>query len=159
MKNNTKELVTASLMAAMACVATMAIRIPSPLHGYINLGDTVVLLAGWYLSPFAAFLAAGIGSAMADVFSGYASYAVATFVIKGLMALVVHMIGKKNTAKVIGGTVGEIIMVAGYLAFESILYGFIPSLANVPANCVQGVACLIAALSLQKIFEKYKLMQ
>ncbi len=161
----TRNMVLASLLAALTCVATMVIKIPSPLHGYINLGDCVVLLAGWMLSPTYSFLAAGIGSALADVFSGYVTYAPASFVIKGVMALAAgyvfnHM---KNAAgelpaRIIGGTVAEIIMVAGYLMFESVLYGFVPSLANVPANAVQGVAGLIIGTALIKLFEKNKII-
>ena len=86
--NATKRIVMAAMLAALTCVATMVIKIPSPLKGYLNLGDCVVLLAGWMLSPVYGFLAAGIGSALADVFSGYVLYAPATFVIKGAMALV-----------------------------------------------------------------------
>ena len=162
MKITVKEMVRASLMAALACVATMVIRIPSPLHGYINVGDVVVLLSGWYLSPSLAFFAAGAGSGLADLFAGYIAYVPATFLIKGLMAVVAHFIFKKmrsSMGAIIGGVLAEVIMVAGYLGFESILYGFMPSLANVPANCVQGVFCLIAAVFLQKIFDKYKIMQ
>ena len=80
--NATKRIVMAAMLAALTCVATMVIKIPSPLKGYLNLGDCVVLLAGWMLSPVYGFLAAGIGSALADVFSGYVLYAPATFVIK-----------------------------------------------------------------------------
>lgn len=161
MKNQTKNLVTASLLAALTCVATMVIKIPSPLNGYINLGDCIVLLAGWLLQPMYGFLAAGIGSGMADLFSGYASYAPATFLIKGLMALAAHYIFtamKKSSggtvARAVSGVVAEAIMVGGYLLFESFLYGFAPSLVNVPANCVQGVAGLIIGVILVKIFEK-----
>ena len=39
----------------------MIIKIPSPLKGYLNLGDCVVLLAGWMLPPTYGFLAAGLG--------------------------------------------------------------------------------------------------
>ena len=85
----TKKLVIAALMAALACVVTMIVKVPSPLKGYVNLGDCIVLIAGWILSPVYGFMAAAIGSAMADVFSGYVLYAPATFAIKGLMALVV----------------------------------------------------------------------
>ena len=82
-KNATQKLVLAALLAALTCVATMIITIPSPLKGYLNLGDSVVLLAGWMLSPVYGFLAAGLGSALADMFSGYVIYAPATFVING----------------------------------------------------------------------------
>ena len=63
MKSQTQKLVTAALLAALTCIATMIIKIPSPMKGYLNLGDCVVLLAGWLLSPMYGFLAAGIGSA------------------------------------------------------------------------------------------------
>ena len=33
------------MLAALTCVATMVIKIPSPLNGYINLGDCIVLLS------------------------------------------------------------------------------------------------------------------
>ena len=51
MKTKTQKIVMASLLAALCCVATMIIKIPSPLKGYLNLGDCVVLLSGWILSP------------------------------------------------------------------------------------------------------------
>ena len=88
MNGKTKQIVTAALFAALACVATMVIKIPSPMDGYLNLGDCVVLAAGWLLAPGYGFLAAGLGSGLADLFSGYAAYAPATFAIKGLMALI-----------------------------------------------------------------------
>ena len=161
---NVKKIVMSALLAALTCVATMVIKIPSPLNGYINLGDCVVLAAGWMLSPAYAFLAAGLGSALADLLSGYALYAPATFLIKGLMALVafygINLLQKKIgrlPSKIISGTVAEAVMILGYLAFEGFLYGFIPSLANVPANGVQGVAGLIVGIVLVKIFEKAKI--
>ncbi len=155
----TKKIVLSALLAALVCVATMIIRLPSPLGGYINLGDGIVLLCGWLLSPVYGFLAAGIGSGLADILSGYVAYAPATFVIKGGMALLAYGIakGQRNrpfTARLISGIVAEIVMVGGYLAFESFLYGFVPSLVNVPANAIQGLAGLIVGLVLVRVFEK-----
>ena len=46
-----RTLVLAALFAALTCVATMVIQIPSPMNGYVNLGDCFVLLAGWVLGP------------------------------------------------------------------------------------------------------------
>ena len=90
MKTKTQKIVMAAMLAALVCVATMIVKIPSPLKGYLNLGDCVVLLSGWILSPVYGFLAAGIGSALADLFSGYVTYAPATFIIKGIMALIAY---------------------------------------------------------------------
>ncbi len=153
-----------AMFASLVCVATMIIKIPSPLHGYVNLGDCIVLLAAWVLSPVSAFFAAAVGSALADIFSGYAVYAPATFVIKGLMALAAYFVYKllakkmpKLPSRILAGLVAEAVMIGGYLAFESFLYGFVPSLANVPANAVQGAAGIIFGVLLAGVFEKYNI--
>lgn len=161
MYSKNKKIVLTALMAALICVATMIIKIPSPLGGYINLGDCLVLISGWILSPVYGFLAAGIGSALADLLSGYALYAPATFIIKGCMALVAFGIFKlmknktrKLPARLIGGILAEIVMVGGYFVFEGFLYGFGASLVNIPPNCIQGAAGIAIGLLLVKVFEK-----
>lgn len=165
MNTKTQKIVITALLAALACVATMIIRIPSPLKGYLNLGDCVVLVAGWMLSPAYGFLAAGIGSALADVFSGYIVYAPATFVIKGLMAVIAfygfRLLNKKLgnlPSRIISGTAAELVMVLGYYVFEGFLYGFIPSVVNIPANAMQGLAGLIVGVVLMKLFDKSKII-
>ena len=59
MKTRTHRIVISAMFASLACVATMIIKIPSPLGGYINLGDSIVLLAGMCLSPVYAFFCSG----------------------------------------------------------------------------------------------------
>lgn len=164
MKTRAKKIVTASLMAALVCVATMIIKIPSPLKGYLNLGDGIVLLAGWMLSPSLGFLTAGLGSGLADLFSGYVTYAPATFLIKGLMAVLafygfrlLHQKCGNLPARIISGVLAEGVMVLGYWIFEGFLYGFAPALINVPANGMQGIAGLIIGTLLIKILEKGKI--
>lgn len=164
MNTRTRKIVMASLLAALACVATMIIKIPSPLKGYLNLGDCIVLIAGWMLSPAYGFFAAGLGSALADLLSGYVTYVPATFIIKGLMAFAAlrgfQMLNNKIgnfPARIVSGIVAEIIMVLGYYVFEGFLYGFGPSVVNIPANAVQGAAGIIVGVMLIKIFEKNKI--
>ena len=164
-KNLTKKLVMAAMLAALTCVATMIVKVPSPMKGYLNLGDCVVLLAGWMLSPIYGFAAAGIGSAFADLFSGYVIYAPATFLIKGLMALIacygfrfLYKAVGNLPARIVSGLVAEAMMVLGYLVFEGCLYGFGPSLVNVPANAVQGAAGLILGCVLVKAFGKKNML-
>lgn len=164
MNTRTKKIVIAAMLAALACVATMIIKIPSPLKGYLNLGDCIVLMAGWILSPAYGFLSAGIGSALADVFSGYIIYAPATFIIKGSMALIaffgfklLHNKIGNLPSRIIAAILAEIIMILGYFVFEGFLYGFVPSLVNIPANGVQGIAGLIIGVVLIKLFEKTKI--
>ena len=149
MNSNLKKIVMAALFAALACVATMSIRIPTPgTGGYIHPGDAIVILSGVILGPVWGLLAAGIGSAMADLLGGYFLYVPITFVIKGAVAFVAGMIYKKigktpkshYTAVVLGG-VGDFLC-------EMILYGISGAAASIPANLIQGISGLIISVVL-----------
>lgn len=153
----------AAMLAALTCVATM-VQIPSPLKGYLNLGDGVVLLIGWLLNPVYGFLAAGIGSALADLFSGYVMYAPATFLIKGMMALIsccgfklLHQKIGSLPSRILSGVTAEIVMILGYFVFEGFLYGFGTSATNTLFNGMQGSLGLILGCVLVKVFEKNKI--
>ena len=166
MKTATQKIVISSLFAALTCVATILIKIPSPLNGYINLGDGIVLLAAWVLPLPYGVIAAGLGSALADVFSGYFVYAPATFVIKALMAIVAYSLYKlfakkiKSTvSRIFSGILAEIVMILGYYLFEGVLYGFVSSLVNIPANAVQAVAGIVIGVALITIFEKQNIIK
>ena len=165
MRQNIRTLVTAALMAALACVATMIIKIPSPMKGYINLGDSVVLLAGWVLPPAYGFLAGGLGSALADLFSGYPVYVPATFVIKGMMALIARggfaLLRSKlgeTAARILSAAAAEIMMIIGYFIAAGFLYGFGPAMLNVPANAVQGIASVAIGILLINFIKKSKVL-
>lgn len=166
MRTRLKELIYVALLTSLVCVSTMVIKIPSPLNGYVNLGDCMVLIAGWCLSPVYGFLSAGLGSALADLFSGYALYAPATFLIKGLMALVafgtyklLHKKIGKLPSQIIGGVLAEALMILGYFVFEGFLYGFGPSAVNILPNAIQGIAGVTIGIVLLKALEKLKLLK
>ena len=134
------------------------------MQGYIHLGDAVVLLCGWTLGPVYGVSSAAIGSALADALSGYFIYIPATFVIKGLSALVgwllyILMSKKKKSIwwLVISALAAELLMVALYYVFEGFMYGFGASLVNIPANAAQGVAGVVLGIVLIKALEKTKL--
>ena len=165
MRSDVRKIVLSALMAALTCVATMIIKIPSPMKGYLNLGDCVVLTAGWMLPPCWGFLAAGLGSALADLFLGYPVYVPATFLIKGSMAVVAfygfHLLRKKFPAlpcRIMSGTAAEILMILGYFMFGGFLYGFAGAATNIPGNAVQGIAGLIIGIVLIKVLENSKMM-
>ena len=73
----TKKLILSALMAALTCVGTMIIKVPTPTMGYIHPGDGFVLLSGLLLGPLWGALAAGLGSALSDLIGGYFTSAVA----------------------------------------------------------------------------------
>ena len=115
-----RKLVLAALFAALCTVMTMVIQVPSPMQGYVNLGDCAVLLSAWVLGPWYGGAAAGLGSMLADLLS-YPHYAPGTLVIKFTMAVAAAYIFEamrersgKLAAQLIGGAAAEIIMVLGY---------------------------------------------
>lgn len=155
MNNNLKKLILAALFAALSCVATMSIRIPTPgTGGYIHPGDAIVILSGVILGPVWGFLAGGIGSALSDLIGGYFIYVPITFVIKGLVALAAGLlyqkIGKNQKSRyiaVILGGVADIILVAGgYFVCESFIYGA-GAAASIPANIIRVPADLLFPVS------------
>lgn len=153
MNKSLKKLVMAALFAALSCVATYIIHIPTPgTGGYIHPGDAFVILSGVFLGPVYGLLAGGIGSALADLIGGYFIYVPITFVIKGLVAFVAGIIfqkaGNSRISKQISVAVGgvfDILLVAGgYFIFEVFIYGIVAA-GSIPANIIQGASGLIIA--------------
>lgn len=151
------KLALASVFAALSCVATMVIQIPMPAtNGYINLGDCVVLLGAFLLGPVYGAAAGGIGSMLADVLLGYASYAPGTLIIKGLMALCAALVfralrEKSGLAIIAGALTGELIMVFGYFGYESLILGYgLAAAASIPGNAIQGTVGMIAGILVYK---------
>ncbi len=148
-----KALCFCALFAALTCVATL-ISIPLPI-GYFNLGDMVVIVGAWCLG-LPGIASAALGSALADIILGWAQYAPATAVIKGLMALVAYLLCKRLhlrsrpieiLLRVPVAILCETIMVGGYLFYEALIlrYG-IAAFASVGGNALQGLAGIIGSV-------------
>ena len=157
--DRTKLLVMTALFAALGYVATRVLMVPSPTGGYMNLGDTVVLLGAYLLGPVCGAVAGGIGPALADLLSGYAIYVPGTLVIKALMALTAALLyralGKKNWALVVCGAAAEAIMVVGYCLFDGFLAGNLAAgLAGIPSNLMQAAFGLAASTLLALVLKK-----
>ncbi len=112
-KENTNKLIMTGLMMAVITVTTMMIAIPVPFtNGYIHLGDSMIFLSVLILGWRHGAVAAGVGSAMADMFLGYVHWVPWTFAIKGLMALFMGitiekcMHNKRNTTIAVIVTAG-----------------------------------------------------
>ena len=129
-----KTLTWAGLMCAIVVVTTMfaAIPIPGVQGAYANAGDAAVYasphLLGW---PWGV-AAAAIGSMLADLLLGSALYAPATFVIKGVMALLAVKLAGKVKAMIPRFLICGGAMVLGYFLYECLIYG--ASTAVYPAD-------------------------
>ena len=155
-QDRVKLLVTTGLFAALGCVATMVLQIPSPTGGYMNLGDTVVILGAYLLGPVYGAIAGGVGPALADLLSGYPIYVPATLVIKAIMALAAaglfRVLGRRGL--LVCAAAAEVPMIAGYWLFDALLASLssgsafslclVGSAAGIPSNIVQAGFGLLA---------------
>ena len=161
MNKDTKRTVVNGIMAAMVCIATITIQIPMPgTNGYINIGDSVVFISAMLFGPITGMIAGGIGSAIADILSGYAHWAVFTIIIKGLEGYLVGIMMKKYSTiikSIFSTLIGTLIMVSGYFIFGIILKGnIIISALSIPANLIQGLVSMMIAIPITYSLRKVK---
>ena len=160
MNFKTKDLALIALFIALGTVATMIIRIPLPTSGYANLGDAVVLLAGWILGARNGALAAAFGTALADLI-GYPIYVPATFIIKFLVAFfAAKLLSRYESLSFIHlcviGLMCEIIMIVGYYIYDAILLQqMISPVLNLPGNLMQAIVGVLVAAFLYRHLSRF----
>lgn len=154
----TFKITVAAVFAALVFVVTSQIPpIPIPAtSGYFNIGETTVYIAALVFGPLVGALAGGIGSALSDVYLGYALFAPGTLFIKGGEGLIVGFLNVKlrrfipnlTVCASIAVIVGGLEMVTGYFLYEQFVIGypFVVALAEVPFNIVQMLIGLIVAI-------------
>ena len=163
-KNSTQRMVLTALFGALTCVATLVIMIPSPLGGYLNLGDTVVLLGGFLLGGWYGVTAAGVGSMLADFISGYLIYMPATLLIKALMSAIAGVLyqvirrgdrARTGKAALVAGLIAELWMVLGYYLFALLfLKEAGAAVLTIPGNLMQGAAGIVGATALAVMLDR-----
>lgn len=161
-KMNTRTLCLTAMMTAVVCVMTMVIQIPIPL-GYAHLGDAFILLTAAFLGKKEGIWAGGIGSALADLLTGYTQWVIPTFIIKAILAWIAGTImydhdGNCNIMNVrglIAAVVSMAWMVIGYVAAGAVLYGSVAAgLASGPGLCVKAVFNILVYFVVSFVFEK-----
>jgi len=161
MKNDdVRKLITAAMMAALTCIATLLIQYPT-VAGYTNLGDALVLLSAFLLGPVYGTAAAGLGSMLADLIAGYGYYAPGTLVIKGLSALIAALLlrglyrrGTEPNALRLAlcAVPGELAMIAGYFGYKALILGRgMAAAASIPNNGIQALVGIVLSALLFRL--------
>ncbi len=154
-KNLYSTIAQSAVFTAIVFVFTFIIRIPVPATGgYYNIGESGVYLAALLGGPIVGAVAGGLGSALADVVSGYFIYAPATFIIKSLEGFIVGYMFRTlvrnqlnlKLSSALSCLLGGTIMVTGYLLYETFLINFASALIEVPVNIGQVLIGLIVAI-------------
>lgn len=151
-KATTFYIVLIALFSALVCVLTIFVQIPYG-KGYINFGDTLIFLAASLLGPVGGMISGAIGSSLADIFSGFATYAPFTFVVKGgegfLCGILYSYVFRKQRPilrRLFSMLIAGAWMVIGYFFTDLMLYGWEASLANFISGPIQAGASLVVAL-------------
>jgi len=155
---NQKKVILTGVITALTAVVTRVIQIPTPLTGgYINLGDIIIIFAGFYLGSRTGAIVGGIGSAIADILSGYPFYFM-TLIIKGLEGAMAGLpifsfredkSDAENEARLLSaGVCAALLMVAGYFVMQIFIFGIPKALSSLIPNGIQGAAGVFGALLL-----------
>lgn len=163
MKENTAKYVTVNALAiALVCIATMAIQIPIPL-GYMHLGNTCILLVAVLFGQTTGLLAGGIGSALADLLTGYTQWVLPTLIIKSIMGFAIGAIAHRkgtgfymvNIRTFLGSAAGIVIMIFGYFAAGAIMNGSIyTGWTQVPGLTLEGIIGMVVFYAIGLVLEK-----
>ncbi len=130
----------------------MIIHVPVPgVHGFVNFGDSVIILAALLFGPTVGFLAGGIGSGLADVLLGYPHWALLTFFIKGLEG---YIAGRFRNRPLLAGVLAALWMVFGYFVAAGFMYGWPVAASAIPGDSLQGGVSIIIALLLYRALKR-----
>lgn len=132
-----------AVMAAVVFVLTRMVQIPTPAKGYIHLGDAAIFFAGFAFGPWVGAVAGGLGTALADITSGYAQWAIPSFLVHGLQGWVVGALvrGRPDLVRILLAVLaGSLVVVGGYLIAGIILMGAAAAYLEIPANIIQALS-------------------
>jgi uncharacterized membrane protein len=166
------------IFAALSFVVTFLLQVPlrvfNPLsNGYLNLGDSVAILAGLLSTSIYAPLGAALGAGLSDLALTYVIYSPFTFAIKlmeGLAAgILFRAIAKRVStsvrparpglptipALILASLFGGLLMALGYFVAESSFLklldpalGLAVAFADLPMNLAQGFVGAFLAIAL-----------
>lgn len=120
-----------SIYTALVFVATIILQVYTPAtRGYFNLGEAAIYSIAIIASPIEAAIAGGVGSALADLLTGYGYFAPGTLIIKAIEGFAVSYLAHrliKYSQKVVKGVsvvisiaTGIIIATVGYLKLSGV---------------------------------------
>lgn len=160
-KNTKIKKVTLTALLAALCVISTLIYIPFS-AGFVNLGDCLMLLSGFMLGPLYGGIAAGLGSAAADLLLGYAIYTPATLLLKASGAAVFALIIRRHPGSRVtrfwAALAAEAIVSVGYFLWELIIYAQVTTaLVSALGSLVQSAIAIAGIMLLTHAADKIHL--
>lgn len=144
--NTTYMVAAAAIMTAIVVVFTYVVQVRNPASGgYFNLSDVAVIFSAIAFGPWIGLVSGGLGTAIADLASGYASFAPISFIAHGGEGLLAGYIVLQRPSWVgPAWLAGVVWMMLTYLVGETLLSGSAEAVADLlGSNWVQALAGLL----------------
>jgi len=157
-----------AVLTAVVVVFTIIVKIPTPTKGYLNLCDLAICFIAFTFSPMTALIAGGLGTAIADIISGYPQWAPISFIVHGLEGFIVALIVKRSAQEISDGVkvpfikvvlamISCVVIVAGgYFVLAAIFMsiGFGAAAAGIPGNIAQSGIGVVGGYALSRAVVK-----
>ncbi len=139
----TKQLTLYSLLIALVALSTMVISIPIGSSGYVNVGDSIIIVISLIYGTRCGMLCGGIGSLLADILLGYGYFAPFTLIVKGIEGYIIALFYKKYHNALLSSVVGVSWMIIGYFISSCIIEHVTIAISGVAFNATQAFICVI----------------
>lgn len=168
-KNNigskTRDVAFTGLLIALVFVSTRFINVRLPIAsngGLVHLGNVMLFTAAIVFGGKKGAIAGAFGMGIFDILSGWPLWAPFTFVIRGVMGLIVGKAayangknGENVTYNVIGILISSVWMIGGYYLTEVILYhNWITPVGSIVGNVAQLGVGLALGIPLSAILKR-----
>ena len=148
-----KRIVRIAMMAALIFAGTYTFKIPIAITGgYTHLGDCAIFVGVMLLGRKDGALAAALGAALSDLLSGAMLWVLPTFIIKGIMALIMGLaVEKLMPEHRYGWLIGEVL--------GGVLISPAAAIATIPTITMQTIAGIVIASVVITIMQSSNLIE
>ena len=160
-----KRIVRIAMMAALIFAGTYTFKIPIAITGgYTHLGDCAIFVGVMLLGRKDGALAAALGAALSDLLSGAMLWVLPTFIIKGIMALIMGLAVEKLMPEhrygwLIGEVLGGVCQIVGYQLVKIVLISPAAAIATIPTITMQTIAGIVIASVVITIMQSSNLIE
>jgi len=159
--NNPRTLANTAIMTALVLGLTFIHIMQTPTGGYIHFGDIAIYFASFAFGPWVGLVAGGLGTGLADMLSGYPSFAPMSLIVHGLQGFAAGWIARKNPRPLylaLAILAGGAIVIAGYFVGEAaipIFGGLTAAVGEIPGNVVQELIGALGAIVYTAVADAY----
>ncbi|MEA3308073.1 MAG: ECF transporter S component [Chloroflexota bacterium] len=140
-----------ALMSALIFVLTRTQLSVTPTGGYIHLGDAGIIFASLAFGPWVGMVAGGLGTALADITSGYAQWTIFSLGVHGAQGWAVGRLfteQRQFVSTILVSIASMAIVVGGYFIAGTLLEGSAIAFGSLLPNVIQSLGGALLGIPL-----------